>query len=68
MDKDALIAEYERFRRLAHELDVQSEMVDARLIEIENQLPDHYTFPGDPPLIERQSSADDMPQDRLRRP
>jgi hypothetical protein len=45
-----LIAEYERLRRLAHELDVQSETVDARLVEIEKQLPDRYRFPGDPPL------------------
>ncbi len=50
MDEDALIREYERLRRKAHELDVQAETVDARLIEIEELLPDHYTFPGDPPL------------------
>ena len=49
MDEEALIAEYERMRRLAHELDVQAECVDRRLIEIERQLPDWYTFPGDPP-------------------
>ena len=52
MDEDALIAEYERLRRLAHELDVQSETVDARLVEIEKQLPDRYTFPGDTPLVD----------------
>jgi len=50
MNEDALIAEYESLRRLAHELDVEANAVDARLIEIEEQLPDHYTFPGDPPL------------------
>jgi len=50
MDEEKLIAEYERLRRKAHELDVQSNTVDARLVEIEKQLPDHYRFPGDPPL------------------
>ena len=50
MDEKTLIAEYEHLRRLAHELDVQAETVDRRLIEIEKLLPDHYTFPGDPPL------------------
>ena len=44
-----LIVEYERLRRLAHELDVQVNTVDARLIEIERQLPDSYHYPGDPP-------------------
>ena len=44
------IAEYERLLRLAHELQVQANTVDARLIEIERQLPDHYNYPGDPPL------------------
>ena len=44
-----MIAEYERLRRLAHELDVQVNTVDARLIEIEYQLPDDYHYPGDPP-------------------
>lgn len=50
MDEEALIAEYERLRWLAHELEVQAECVDRRLIELEGQLPDRYTFPGDPPL------------------
>ena len=68
MDHKALIAEYDRLRRLAHELDVQAETVDARLIEIERQLPDQYTYSSDPPLadIKRQFSndqADDPPQD-----
>ena len=45
-----LIAKYERLRRLAHELDVQAETVDRRLVEIEYQLPDWCTFPGDPPI------------------
>ena len=46
-DEDALIQEYERLRRKAHELQVQTETVDARLVEIERQLPDHYQYPGD---------------------
>jgi hypothetical protein len=50
MDEPALIAEYEDLRRKAHELDVQVESVDRRLVEIERQLPDWDTFPGDPPL------------------
>jgi hypothetical protein len=45
-----LVREYERLRKLAHELDVQANAVDARLVEIEGQLPDRYRFPGDPPL------------------
>jgi len=50
MDEQALILEYEHLRRKARELDVQVESVDRRLVEIEGQLPDWYTFPGDPPL------------------
>ena len=42
-----LIREYERLRRLAHELDVQSNTVDQRLVELERLLPDRYSFPGD---------------------
>lgn len=42
-----LIAEYERLRKLSHELDVQANIVDQRLNEIERLLPDQYTFPGD---------------------
>jgi len=53
-DKAKLIAEYERLRKLMHELDVQAASVDERLVEIERQLPDDY--PDDPPL------------ERLRRP
>ena len=48
-----LIAEYERLRRRADELQTQADTVDTRLIEIERQLPDDYNYPGDPPL-ERQ--------------
>lgn len=47
MNEEELIAEYERLRRKAHELSVQAETVDRRLVEIERQLPD--TFPADPP-------------------
>ena len=50
MDEEALIQEYEKLRRKARELDVQVECVDRRLLEIERQLPDWYTFPGDLPL------------------
>ena len=48
-----LIAEYERLRRLLRDLDAQANTVDGRLVEIEGQLPDSYTFPGDPPLEDR---------------
>jgi hypothetical protein len=37
-----LTAEYERLRKLLHELDVQSATVDGRLVEIERELPDDY--------------------------
>lgn len=43
-----LIAEYERLRRVMHELTVRMNAVDARLIEIEKELPDDYQYPGDP--------------------
>ena len=46
-ERAKLIREYERLRKLAHELDVQSNTVDQRLIEIERLLPDRYSFPGD---------------------
>ncbi len=49
MDENALIAEYERLRRKAHELHVQAEYVDRRLVEIERQLPDDYRYSGDLP-------------------
>jgi hypothetical protein len=42
-----LIREYERLRKIAHELDVQVETVDRRLVELERLLPDRYEFPGD---------------------
>jgi len=42
-----LIREYERLRKLAHELDVQSNTVDQRLVEIERLLPDRYSYPED---------------------
>jgi hypothetical protein len=46
-ERAKLIREYERLRKLAHELDVQSDTVDQRLVEIERLLPDRYSFPGD---------------------
>jgi len=50
MDKETLIAEYETLRRRERELVEQLNAVDARLIELEGELPNSYTFPGDPPL------------------
>lgn len=47
-DKTKLIAEYERLRKLMHELDVQAASVDERLVQIERELPDDY--PGDQPV------------------
>jgi hypothetical protein len=47
---DDRIREYERLRKVMHELTVQTNTVDARLVEIENQLPNEYKYPGDPPL------------------
>ncbi|MBU4271712.1 MAG: hypothetical protein KKA28_07625 [Planctomycetes bacterium] len=49
-NEKTLIAEYEWLRQLAKVLDGQSNFVDARLVEIERQLPDSYTFLDDPPL------------------
>ncbi len=46
----ALIAEYERLRRELDELNVRTEWIDARLVELEKLLPDHYVYLGDPPL------------------
>ena len=46
-NEKALIAEYEWLRQFGKVLDGQSNSVDARLVEIERQLPDDYTFPGD---------------------
>jgi hypothetical protein len=45
-----LIYEYEWLRQQAKVLDWQINQLDARLIEIERQLPDSYKFPDDPPL------------------
>ena len=45
----ALIAEYERLRREAYQLDAWSEQFDARLVELERSLPDDYTYPCDSP-------------------
>ncbi len=47
-DRDRLIGEYEWLRRMACHLDMQTEHIDRQLIELENLLPDDYTFPGDP--------------------
>ena len=50
MNKECLIAEYERLRQREDELVEELNTVDAQLIEIEHQLPDGYAYPGDPPL------------------
>jgi hypothetical protein len=50
--ENRLIVEYEQLRWLLEVLDSQVNVIDARLIEIENELPDSYVFPGDPPLGE----------------
>jgi len=47
-DEATLIAEYERLRREADELDQRSEQIDGRLVELERLLPDSYSYPGDP--------------------
>ena len=47
-DDATLIAEYERLRHEADELNQRSEHVDARLVELDKLLPDSYTYPGDP--------------------
>ena len=48
-----LTAEYERLRKLLHELDVQAATVDGRLVEIERDLPDDYVHPDDRPQDDR---------------
>lgn len=45
------IAEYERLRKFLRDLDAQAGQADARLVEIEKQLPNDY--PGDSPLDDR---------------
>ena len=48
-----LTAEYERLRKLLHELDVQAATVDGRLVEIERESPDDYVHPDDGPQTQR---------------
>ena len=48
-DEAKLIQEYEELRRKAHELNVQANTVDQRLVELERVLPKRYVFPGDLP-------------------
>ncbi len=43
-----LVAEYEQLRKVMRKLTVRMNAVDARLIEIEKELPDDYQYPGDP--------------------
>ena len=45
-----LIAEYEYLRKCSICLFRKWSEIDERMLEIESQLPDSYTFPGDPPL------------------
>ena len=47
-DRDRLIGQYEWMRRMMQHLDMQTEHIDRQLIELENLLPDDYTFPDDP--------------------
>ena len=48
-DGKSMIADYEWLRRMMNHLEMQTERIDRQLIELENRLPDDYTFPGDPP-------------------
>ncbi len=50
-NENALIAEYEWLRQFGKVLDGQSNLVEARLVEIERQLPDGYMFTGDMSLL-----------------
>ena len=43
------IAEYERLRKFLRELDAKAGQVDARLVELERELPDDH--PDNPPEI-----------------
>ena len=45
----ALIAEYERLRHEAYQLNLWSEQIDARLVELEQIQPDDYTSSRDSP-------------------
>lgn len=47
----ALIAEYEWLRQYDKSLELEANLVDARLVEIERDLPDDYTFIDDPPEL-----------------
>jgi hypothetical protein len=44
-----LIERYERCRRLQKQLSDLLSEIEAELVELEEQLPDEYTYPGDPP-------------------
>ncbi|MCH8047193.1 MAG: hypothetical protein IID44_26115 [Planctomycetes bacterium] len=46
----ALIAQYERLRQEADQLDQRSEQIEARLVQLERLLPNTYTYPGDSKL------------------
>jgi len=43
----ALIADYEWLRRVLAYLEMQSELLDRRLVELERLLPEGYVYPGD---------------------
>jgi predicted nuclease with TOPRIM domain len=43
------IAEYQRLRKFLRDLDAKAGQADARLVEIERELPDDYICPDDPP-------------------
>jgi hypothetical protein len=48
-----LTAEHDRLRELPHELDVQAETVDGRLVQIERELPDDSVHPDDQPQADQ---------------
>ena len=50
--QNALVAEYEWLRQYNKALDLEANLVDARLVEIERVLPDDYTFADDPPGLD----------------
>jgi hypothetical protein len=46
--RDRLIADYEWLRRMATVLEMETDQIDQRIIELERLLPDDYHYPGDP--------------------
>ena len=46
-NRDALVVEYEWLRHFGRELDMQADLVNARLVNIERRLADDDELPGD---------------------